>query len=65
MPQSSQCLECLHYFGEFKCEAFPKGIPEQIYIGQFDHIKEFEGDNGIRFESLKKFIENEQIKEEA
>ena len=55
MPQSTQCSDCLHYFGEFKCEAFPKSIPRQIYTGEHDHIKEFEGDNGIRFESLEEF----------
>ena len=63
MPQSTQCLECLHYFGEFKCDAFPDGIPEQIYTGEHDHTKEFKGDNGIRFESLKKFMEKELQKE--
>ena len=59
MAQSSQCLECLHYFGEFKCNAFPDGIPEQIYTGQHDHIKEFKNDNGIRFESLEEFNKKE------
>tara|TARA_R110002020_G_scaffold467674_1_gene691444 strand:- start:9 stop:215 length:207 start_codon:yes stop_codon:yes gene_type:complete len=57
MAQSTQCYDCLHYTGEFKCKAFPVGIPRVIYIGQHDHTKEFKDDNGIRFESLKKFME--------
>ena len=55
MPQSTQCHDCLHYSGEFKCEAFLKGIPRAIYTGEHDHKEEFEGDNGIRFESLEEF----------
>ena len=51
MPQSTQCHDCLHYSGEFKCEAFLEGIPRAIYTGEHDHKEEFEGDNGIRFES--------------
>jgi hypothetical protein len=55
MPQSTQCHDCLHYSGEFKCEAFLEGIPRAIYTGEHDHKEEFEGDNGIRFESLEEF----------
>jgi len=55
MPQSTQCHDCLHYSGEFKCEAFLKGIPRVIYTGEHDHKEEFEGDNGIRFESIREF----------
>ena len=32
------------------CEAFPQGIPEEIWVGEFDHTKPYPGDNGIRFE---------------
>jgi len=41
--------------GEFKCEAFVEGIPRVIYTGEHDHKEEFEGDNGIRFESIREF----------
>ena len=34
----------------FVCEAFPDGIPDDIYIGGFDHRKPREGDGGVRFE---------------
>jgi len=59
MPQSLQCFGCVHYEGAFTtgthCKAFPskdrKPIPEEIMQGEFDHRKEFLGDNGIRFKS--------------
>ena len=63
MPISMQCYECFHYSGDNKCDAFPEGIPRQIYTGEHDHTKEFKGDNGIRFESLEKFMEKELQKE--
>lgn len=44
------CDICKHYRGEIKCDAFPHGIPDEIYFLGFDHRKEYPGDNGIRFE---------------
>ena len=32
------------------CAAFPDGIPEEIWLGGFDHRLEFEGDDGVRFD---------------
>ena len=54
-----QCYDCLHYSGDNECDAFPEGIPRQIYTGEHDHVEEFKGDNGIRFESLEKFMQEE------
>ena len=51
MAHSDQCFNCIYYLGDFKCEAFPKGIPREIYTGSFNHTKEYKGDNGIRFKS--------------
>lgn len=39
--------------GHFGCEAFPDGVPLDIYLGEFDHTKPHEGDNGLRFQSHK------------
>ncbi len=47
------CMDCKHFFkqkGPFSCKAFPKGIPDEILKGGFNHKKPFPGDNGIRFE---------------
>ena len=51
MPQSTQCRDCIHFNEDWSCEAFPKGIPDEISDGAFDHTKEYKGDNGIRFKS--------------
>ena len=49
-----KCLECKHFHDEWTaprtCEAFPEGIPVEIYFEATDHTKPFNGDNGIRFE---------------
>lgn len=49
-----QCVNCIHLFDDLKCLAFPNGIPREILTGMVDHIKEYEGDGGIRFESVLK-----------
>ena len=65
MPQSAQCLECSHYQGFSRCDAFPEKIPSEIFTGLHDHREPFPGDNGIRWEE---FIfdpsEGEPLKEE-
>lgn len=55
------CYECDHvHLGSspFSCDAFPEGIPEDIYMGGFDHRDPYPSsknpmDNGIRFEPIK------------
>lgn len=32
------------------CDAFPDGIPDEIYIGGFDHRRPFPGDGGVLYE---------------
>jgi|TARA_Y100000296_G_scaffold14363_1_gene16802 hypothetical protein len=36
-----------------ECLAFPDGIPEPIMLGEFDHRKPYDGDNGIRWENAR------------
>ena len=54
MPQSSQCLECKHFHLLGGCDAFPDKIPSEIFTGLHDHTEPYPGDQGIRFEPLKK-----------
>jgi hypothetical protein len=61
-----QCNFCRHFSGEmfhdpawaniddagiWTCPAFPKGIPLEIRLGEFDHSKPYPGDNGITYEA--------------
>ena len=35
----SQCLDCRYWFNKGKCNAFPKGIPDEILKNEFIHDK--------------------------
>jgi hypothetical protein len=35
------------------CDAFPGGIPQEIWLGGADHRLPFEGDGGLRFDLAK------------
>lgn len=52
--QSHQCLGCSHLHLAGGCDAFPEKIPEEIISGERDHREPYPGDNGIRFEALKR-----------
>jgi len=47
--QTAQCWQCLRYRGDLSCDAFPRGIPEEILTGAFDHSEEHADDNGLTF----------------
>ena len=51
----SSCGKCIHKtLGAATCTAYPKGIPDPILTGKVSHKKPYPGDNGIRFEPIKK-----------
>lgn len=47
------CGKCNHYLLEYKCTAFPDGIPQDILDGKDDHRKPYPGDRGIQFKALQ------------
>ncbi len=52
MKMPPQCVFCKHLIDSEQCQAFPFGIPREIYpLGKFDHTKPYPSDNGIRFEA--------------
>ena len=51
MKAASQCVYCKHLLGYNSCTAFPNSLPREIFILQkHNHVLEYPGDNGIRFE---------------
>ena len=54
---SEICSFCAHFDAHKEgrtCKAFPRGIPDQIWLGQIDHTSPSEGDHGIQFEKRSK-----------
>jgi len=50
------CIDCIHFHDLIekpKCEAFPEGIPDDIWLDGMSHTKPYLGDNGILFEKIK------------
>jgi len=48
---SPVCSFCNHQRADhYTCDAFPDGIPEEIWVGRVDHKSPYPGDNGIMFD---------------
>ena len=63
LPRQAACRSCAHYLGvhsvdgserseHHRCEAFDQ-IPREILAGENDHRNPVDGDNGIRYLSVK------------
>jgi hypothetical protein len=48
------CMRFKHYLRSSgaRCEAFPSGIPDEIWYHHDPHTAPFPGDNGILFEPI-------------
>lgn len=47
-----QCTKCARFNFDHTCEAFPCGVPDEVFLGAFDHLRAYPGDAGIRFEKI-------------
>jgi hypothetical protein len=48
------CMDCKHFKGARKCDAFPDRIPDVIWLKGDPHTSPVAGDHGIQFEPLVK-----------
>lgn len=52
----SQCVACSHLDRQepeaAACDAFPEGIPQEIYTNHFDHHNPYPGDHGVHFDLI-------------
>ena len=56
-PRSPDCLKCKHFhyadYAENTCNAYPRGIPENIFSSIIEHKTSNGNDNGIFYEPKK------------
>lgn len=50
------CMDCKHLREDVRedtltCDAFPRGIPDEILLMDHDHHQPYAGDHGILFEA--------------
>ena len=52
----SQCTACTHLdrqaTNDLLCEAFPEGIPDEIWSNQVPHTDSYPGDQGIHLDLI-------------
>jgi len=59
---AAPCALCKnHIANTFNCKAFPKGIPDEIILGENKHTEPFPGDHGIQFEPREDEEEEDEV----
>jgi hypothetical protein len=57
MPLNDICMQCIHYWGDNSCNAFPDRIPDEIMIGDNLHSEKLPNQqNNIVFEPIDKIL---------
>ncbi len=55
-PLTTMCLACQHLDRDSEkshaCNAFPEGIPQEIWTNRHDHHNPYPGDQGVRFQIM-------------
>ncbi len=49
-----QCTKCSRFKWDHTCKAFPCGVPDEIFLGAFDHRRPYPGDDGFMFVKISK-----------
>jgi hypothetical protein len=49
IPQCAYCKRLIS-MNKRACEAYPSGIPDAIWLGEVDHTKPYEDDDGLQFQ---------------
>ena len=62
VPFSPVCTFCRHNNKQDwrKCQAFPDGVPAEIWNGDNDHRQAYPGDNGIQFDPSPEAIKTQE-----
>jgi len=59
MSSSIQCLTCRHYIlYDNSCDAYPSGIPDEVFTERISHKKNIKGDRGIKWEARPEMKNN-------
>ena len=61
MSISTQCLDCKHYTSLSTCDAFPDGIPQEIFDGRVIHDVPYGGDGGVMYDPIDTELSADQM----